>query len=109
MCAGKLAWGALNTNACPAGSSVISDEAQCQAAAATAGKGWYGSASVSTDPRGCAWYTAGYGVALNTHPTGAANPDTQPLCAVGTGALSRALALARSARLRACPRARHVS
>ncbi len=79
--AGKLVWGALNTNACPAGSSVITDAAQCQAAAATAGKGWSGSGSWPDAPRGCAWYTGGT-VFLNTHPTGAADPDRQPLCAV---------------------------
>ena len=85
--AGKLAWGAANTNACPAGSSVITDAAQCQAAAATAGKTWYGSDSWSSYPRGCYGYTGNSAVWLNTHPTGAAHPYDQPLCAVAaTGA-----------------------
>ncbi len=80
-----VAWGAANTNACPAGSYVIVDEAQCRAAAATAGKGWYGSGSYSNRPRGCSGATAGsVAVLFNTHPTGAANPYSQPLCAAGT-------------------------
>ena len=87
--AGKLVWGPNNTNFCPAGSYVITDLTQCQSAAATAGKGWGGSVgSYSEYPRGCYGSTAGY-VNLNTDPTGGANPGTQPLCAVGTGPLSR--------------------
>ena len=75
----------MGSNACPAGSYVITDAAQCQAAAATAGKGWVGSVSYSAEPRGCYLYTLSGNVALNTHPTGAAHPVDQPLCAVGTG------------------------
>ncbi len=80
--AGKLAWGAPDTNACPAGSYVIVDEAQCRAAAATAGKVWIASASWAANPRGCFWDTSYSDVFLNTHPTGAAYPNDQPLCAV---------------------------
>ncbi len=82
MCAGKLAWGPNNTNACPAGSSVIVDEAQCQAAAATVGMVYGGSVSYAGRPRGCYWVTGSGTVGLNTHPTGAANQYIQPLCAV---------------------------
>ena len=85
--AGKLEWGEPGTNYCPAGAYVITDEAQCIAAAATAGKGWSASNSGSTWPRGCFWDTVGGYVWLNTHPTGGTNPRDQPLCAVAaTGA-----------------------
>ncbi len=80
--AGKLAWGVQGANACPAGSSVINDAAQCQAAAATAGQAWAGSFSFSNEPRGCYWVTGSGSVGLNTHPTGAAHPKDQLLCAV---------------------------
>jgi hypothetical protein len=83
-------FGDADSNSCPAGSYVITDVTQCQSAAATAGKGWGGSASYSEYPRGC-YGQGGVLVRLNTHPTGGANPDAQPLCAVGTGpALARA-------------------
>ncbi len=88
--AGKLAWGVKGSNACPAGSSVITDVAQCQAAAATAGKTWRDGRYKSTSPRGCYDYYlqvfgeafSDNGVYLNTHPTGAAEASSTPLCAV---------------------------
>jgi hypothetical protein len=83
--AGKLAWGEQGTNACPAGSSAITDVAQCQAAAKTAGKNWYGSSKDAGSPRWCSWLTNVKMVYFNTHPTGAANQYGQPLCAVSTG------------------------
>jgi hypothetical protein len=83
---GKLAWGVKGTNECPAGSYVIVDEVQCQAAAATAGKAWQGRTSQATWARGCALQ---YGeVWLNAHPTGAADARDQPLCAVGAAGAS---------------------
>ena len=90
--AAKLVWGEFNTSSCPAGAYVIVDEAQCHAAAATAGKGWFSSESDATEPRGCYWYTDNRYVALNTHPTGAASPYAQLLCAVlpATGVCIRA-------------------
>ncbi len=96
--AGKLVFGDADSNDCPAGSYVITDLTQCQSAAATAGKGWSGIASDSEYPRGC-YAQGGVLVRLNTDPTGGANPDAQLLCAIGTGALSCALARARAVRL----------
>ncbi len=95
-CAGKLAWGAANTNACPAGAYVIVDYAQCEAAAATAGKAWYRSGSWADEPRGCFWLTADNYVYLNTHPTGGAAPFDQPLCAVGAAGSQCAFVCARA-------------
>ena len=88
--AGTLVWGVEGSNACPAGSSVITDEYQCQAAAATAGKAWSHSGSWSNFPRGCFYYTVNSGVVLNRDATGGANPGDMPLCAVAaTGLRSR--------------------
>ncbi len=69
---------------------MITDEAQCKAAAATAGKKWWGSEFVPTEPRGCYWSEYNFFVYVNPHPTGGANPDCKPLCAVlaATGATS---------------------
>ncbi len=93
--AGKLAWGAFGTDACPAGSSVITDYAQCKAAAATAEKTFMPN-NVSADgaPRGCYCYLATAticNVVLNTHPTGGTNDGAAPLCAFpATGGWVRA-------------------
>jgi hypothetical protein len=85
--AGKLAWGVKGSNACPAGSYIITDATQCRAAAATAGKPWANVGSWYDNPRGCFWYTVNNDVNLNTHSTGRADPNRQPLCAVpATGA-----------------------
>jgi hypothetical protein len=87
--AGNFVWGVNGSNACPAGSSVITgrystDYDQCQAAAAAAGKVFAGNGDWSAYPRGCIW-SAFYGnVVLNTHPTGAAYPGDIPLCALPT-------------------------
>jgi hypothetical protein len=95
--AGKLAWGAFNTNYCPAGSYVITNVAQCQAAAATAGKPWLGSGSSVDDnlkPYGCFWYTAVYSgyVYSNRNTNGKATSLAQPLCAVpATGVYTRVM------------------
>ncbi len=89
----------MGSNECPAGSSVITDEAQCQAAAATAGKVWAGSVNGPAYPRGCYWVTININsnVLLNTHPTGGAYQYDQPLCAVAaTGARARVLGCARA-------------
>ncbi len=104
--AGKLAWGALNSNECPAGSARITDEAQCTAAAATAGLPWGGSAVGSLPdaavPRGCFWYGEGP-VYLNTHPWGSSFPSAQLLCAVAaTGVRARVVCVCARARVCAC-------
>ncbi len=82
VCAGSFVWGINGSNACPAGSSVITDAAQCQAAAAAAGLRWDRSYDgLTTFPRGCFLDTDGT-VALNTDATGAEKSGSQPLCAV---------------------------
>jgi hypothetical protein len=85
VCAGKLAWGAAGGNACPAGSYVIVDATQCRAAAVTAGGRFDLMNSYPTLPRGCfgALGDLRGDFILNTDPTGGADPDWQPLCAVG--------------------------
>ncbi len=90
VCAGSFVWGINGSNAlCPAGSSVITDAAQCQAAAAAAGLPWDQSGSWTTFPRGCFSYTDGT-VALNTGATGAEKSGSAPLCAVpATGVLAQ--------------------
>ncbi len=105
MRAGKLTWGALNTNACPAGSFVITDAAECQVAAGTAGMPWVGDPLRDPFiPRGCIGEPSREGggggnvVYLNTHPTGNNNPVFQPLCTVGAAGV-------RAVCVRACVRA----
>ncbi len=86
-CARAVAWGNEYTNYCPAGSYVITDAAQCEAAAATVGRGWAGSTSASYAPRGCYANTLEHGgwVFRNRDPTGSGSSGRQLLCAVGTG------------------------
>ncbi len=79
---------AANTNACPAGSSKITTEATCAAAAAFLGRTYGGFSSSPLFPSGCYLdNTAAPGafVRLNVDPTGAAASVAQPLC-LGTGA-----------------------
>jgi hypothetical protein len=79
-----------NTNACPAGSSKITDFTTCQTAAAFLGRMFSGSSIFSSllFPSGC--YLSYLDIAtsfvyFNIHPTGAAASGAQPLCRV-TGA-----------------------
>ncbi len=81
-------WGAPGSNVCPAGSYVIVDSSQCQAAAAGQGWSWHGMSdgSMSDAPRGCYGYLGGSSVKLNTHATGGLGYNYyQPLCAVAAG------------------------
>ncbi len=75
--------GPSNTNACPPGSSKIVTAAACESAAAArlTSFGW-GKENSSFSPSGCyMYYRSGYIYKFNDHPTGAANPTNQPLCA----------------------------
>ncbi len=84
--AGKLVWGALGSNECPAGSYRITVEAQCQGASAIAARPWGGSRSMENYQMGCQWYTGNLEVWFNTHyGHDEAGYSTELLCAVGTG------------------------
>jgi hypothetical protein len=82
FCAGFVD-GALNTNACPPGSSKIVLATACVSAAAAVGRSYGGSLTDAIRPSGC--YTATGvttgSVFFNDHPTGAPNAMTRPLCA----------------------------
>ncbi len=84
--AGTYATNAANTNACPAGYSKITTAATCQAAAGLIGKTYSSSVDQSDRPSGCYFFDSLVGaiVRLNTHLTGGADPNSQPLCK-GTG------------------------
>ncbi len=97
-CAGKTVFGLKGSNTCPAGSYVIVDVAECESAAATAGQRYFGTVG-SNFPRGCSLATI---VQLSTDPTGTANPNMQPLCAVGTGPLAPCARACACERERAC-------
>ncbi len=85
--AATYALNAAGTTTCPQGYSKITDVSTCAAAAKFLGKPSGATATSSTAPTGCILTAVG-DVWLNTHPTGAANPNTQPLCHV-TGAPPR--------------------
>ena len=79
-----------DTNACPAGSSKITDFTTCQTAAAFLGRMFSGSSIFSSlyFPSGCylSYLNAAISsVYFNNDPTGKAVPSSQPLCRV-TGA-----------------------
>ena len=97
-CAGKTVFGLKGSNTCPAGSYVIVDVAECQSAAAAAGQRYFGTVG-SNFPRGCSLATV---VQLSTDATGTANPNMQPLCAVGTGPLAECAFVCACASERAC-------
>ena len=73
--------GLLGSKACPQGFFPVQTDAACQSLAAIGGKSYGGSVIVATLPPGCFWLTVSGGVYLNTHATGAAHPNAQPLCA----------------------------
>ncbi len=82
-CAGAYVSGAAGSNACPAGSVRIVDEADCRLAAAFAGK-TPDSPFVYTnayDPRGCFYVTRTNSAYLNPHAVGAGYSGSQLLCA----------------------------
>ena len=106
--AGVIAWGVQGANACPAGSYVIVDEAQCQAAAKTAGKVWGGSVSGSSFPHGCFGTRIDDNVYYNPHPTGGTSSGWSPLCAVGAAGASGCVRVCARARVRVSARAHGV-
>ncbi len=83
LCAG-FADGALNTNACPPGSSKIVPESACRSAAGVLGRTYYGiglgSGTYADSPSGC-YSFGGFEVHFNAHPTGRPTIYTKPLCA----------------------------
>jgi hypothetical protein len=81
LVAGAYVLGVFNTNSCPAGSSVITAAAQCQAAATALGLRYGGSAASNSWPRGCARSASTNTVEFNSHVSGAADPDYTPICA----------------------------
>jgi hypothetical protein len=81
LAAGAFLLGAINTNSCPAGSSVITAAAQCQAAATALGLRDGGTTNYGLQPRGCAKSASLNMVEYNSHASGAADPDYTPICA----------------------------
>ena len=79
--------GTINTNSCPAGSSVITAAAQCQAAATALGLRDGGTVSTTVQPRGCAKLVSTNTVEFNSHASGAADPDYTPICAAAGAAV----------------------
>jgi len=77
--------GTLNTNVCPVGSTRILDEATCRAAAVARGAAFTAETSPQY-PAGCQTYqqpNTALRVYLNSHPTGASQADSAPLCRTG--------------------------
>jgi hypothetical protein len=110
LAAGDYTWSVNGSNECPAPSLRIVDAAACQSAAAAAGKTFDGTVVDPTFPRGCAWYTTGFYVHLNT-AVGAGSPSAVLLCALGTvaptgspitGAPTTGVPPSRRAYVRAC-------
>jgi hypothetical protein len=87
LAAGAYVLGTINTNSCPTGSSVITTEAQCQAAATALGLRYAASTNYGTQPRGCARSASLNTVEFNSHASGAADPDYAPICAAGGAAV----------------------
>ncbi len=81
LVAGAYVLGVFNTNSCPAGSSVITAAAQCQAAATALGLRYTGTTMDVFQPRGCARSASTNTVEFNSHASGAADPDYTPICA----------------------------
>jgi hypothetical protein len=82
---GAFGLGDDNTNACPAGSSLVpmDSAAACQLAAFLAGSPYTYGGSIKVDylPKGCVWFKAGGGFYFNTDRDGAPRPFAQPVCA----------------------------
>jgi hypothetical protein len=78
LCAG-FAYGALNTNACPPGTSKIILESACADAAAAVGYvGYVEGMSIASYPSGCLY--GGGKVFFNRAIINTPNPTVQPLC-----------------------------
>ena len=85
--AGAYVLGTINTNSCPAGLSVITAAAQCQAAATALGLRYAASTTCGTQPRGCARSASLNMVEYNSHASGAADLDYTPICAAAGAAI----------------------
>ena len=97
-CADSYVLGALDSNACPAGSYRITDAAQCEAAATAAGIAWGGPADNDVIPTGCVWNipqgsSPGVGgnqkVLLNTATGNGHRIYDRLICGRGTGLPAR--------------------
>ncbi len=77
--------GADNSNTCPSGANRITDAVACAAAAASQGKPFSGSETVTNYPKGCYVWTSGGSdmVYLNRDASGGATASAKLLCAVG--------------------------
>jgi hypothetical protein len=79
--------GAVNSNTCPSGSNRITDAVVCATAAASQGKPFSGSETVSSYPKGCyVWTSSSSGsgsVYFNMDASGRAEASSKLLCAVG--------------------------
>ncbi len=77
--------GVVNTNSCPLGSTRITDEATCRAAAIARGAEFKTETSPQY-PTGCQTYqnpNEAVIVYLNCHPTGVSEANSAPLCRTG--------------------------
>jgi hypothetical protein len=79
LCSGFV-YGDLGSNACPAGSTRITELAACQSAAAAQGKAWGRNDSWSAHPAGC--LLNGDAVYFNTIAPGSGSSASRPLCAI---------------------------
>ncbi len=79
-CAGVVL-GVSNTNACPLGSARIGTAAACESAAAAIRKLYGGNETNPGFPGGCYLNTRASVAFFNADPTGAPEPNHQPLCA----------------------------
>ncbi len=82
-CTGAYVSGAAGSNECPAGSVRIEAEVTCRTAFTAAGKtaGSPFVVTVSTEPRGCNYFTRSNIAYFNADAVGAGNPNVQLLCA----------------------------
>ncbi len=72
-------WGDAGSNACPDGSTRITDQDQCEAAGPVMGEEWSSSLTAESDPKGC--YKDSQKVYFNRHDTGGtACADCKLLC-----------------------------
>jgi hypothetical protein len=80
-CAGAYVFGAVGSNACPAGSARIETEAACRTAA---GETFLAVWPRSYDPRGCYYDTVNNYAYFNSDAVGAGRSGSQLLCARAT-------------------------
>jgi hypothetical protein len=73
---------AFGANICPNGSSIITSQTECSAAAhAIGGLSWNGVESNAANPSACYAHDQAH-VRFNAHPAGKGNPYRRPLCAL---------------------------